>query len=269
MVSLSFERVNKAAGYVASLFSYFLFIKTNRYLFLCATTGPEENCYPLGICQRANDRPHRPVEGPGSAGPFRGRKRDIFEGGHRVPGIVSWPAIVGTESESGFVSWETTMTDDFLPTIMDALGVNRPPEQSSWALDGRSILPILRGQKWSDTKYGERSFGIGFYDAKTTLNYGWGFRHGKWKYVEGSASCIGEEGAPCREPQLYDLSTDLGERNDLSKEFPIVLAAMQHRFKVWHEGVMASRKYESKCTKSKELTLPRSIEKMFSERVNK
>lgn len=161
------------------------------------------------------------------------------------------------------------MTDDFLPTIMDALGVKRPPEQSSWALDGRSILPILRGQKWSDTKYGDRSFGIGFYDAKTTLNYGWGFRHGKWKYVEGSASCIGEEGAPCREPQLYDLSTDLGERNDLSKEFPIVLAAMQHRFKVWHEGVMASRKYESKCTKSKELTLPRSIEKMFSERVNK
>ena len=34
------------------------------------------------------------MAGAGSAGPLRGRKRDVWEGGHRVPGIVSWPAVV-------------------------------------------------------------------------------------------------------------------------------------------------------------------------------
>eukprot|EP01050_Picozoa_sp_SAG11_P006393 SAG11_NODE_494_length_8948_cov_2.882699_3_plen_160_part_00 len=63
--------------------------------------GPEVNCGPEGRCGSGSTgeippgtlhRPHS--SGPGSAGGLRGRKRDVWEGGHRVPGIISWPAMI-------------------------------------------------------------------------------------------------------------------------------------------------------------------------------
>jgi hypothetical protein len=67
----------------------------------------------------------------------------LWQGGHRVPGIVAWPAVVKGPARS---SWDTVITSDFLPTIMEILAVERPPSQRGWAMDGVSILPILRGE---------------------------------------------------------------------------------------------------------------------------
>jgi hypothetical protein len=57
----------------------------------------------------------------------------IWEGGHRVPGVVSWPAVVRGPARE---SWATVITSDFLPTVMEVLNVERPPAQRSWAMDG-------------------------------------------------------------------------------------------------------------------------------------
>lgn len=229
----------------------------NTMVWFASDNGPEQNCPPAGICEKADTSPQRPIEGPGSAGPLRGRKRDIFEGGHRVPGVVSFPAVIKDKGES----WETVVTTDFLPTIMEILGVDRPPEQQSWAMDGRSILPLLsnhQGFRWQNTSDGPREIGIGFYDHKTTRVNGWGLRYGRWKYVEGSASC---QQASCRKAQLYDLGNDLGERHDLSSMYPSLLEDLKQRFHVWHRSVMHSRKVESRCKRSKELNLPLSLTK--------
>ena len=64
-------------------------------------------------------------------------------GGHRVPGIVSWPAVAKGAAR---VSWDTVITMDILPTIMDVLEVDRPEAQKHWHLDGTSIMPLLRGE---------------------------------------------------------------------------------------------------------------------------
>lgn len=63
----------------------------NTMVWFTTDNGPEVNCLADGICQGTQQRP---LEAPGSAGPFRGRKRDVWEGGHRVPGIISWPAVI-------------------------------------------------------------------------------------------------------------------------------------------------------------------------------
>jgi arylsulfatase A-like enzyme len=243
----------------------------NTMVWFTSDNGPEMNCKPFGICQNADTHPHRPVEGPGSAGVFRGRKRDIYEGGHRVPGIVSFPAIMVNDDNvdddkkkegDGTYSWETVVTMDFLPTVMDILGVDRPLEQQSWPLDGRSILPLIRNPstfRWeTHTPEGAREIGIGYYDANTTLVNGWGYRYGRWKYVEGSTSCKDDA---CRKAQLYDLETDLGERHDVSAEHPDILATLQTKFWVWHDSVMKSRRDESRCEKVRDLQLPSSFMK--------
>jgi arylsulfatase A-like enzyme len=227
----------------------------NTMTWFTADNGPEMNCPPNGICQRADSAPHRPQEGPGSAGPLRGRKRDIYEGGHRVAGIVSFPA----EVKGNAVSWETVVTMDFLPTIMELLSVDRPPEQQSWAFDGRSILPLLRNPqnfRWYETEEGPRSIGIGYHDTKLSISNGWGYRFGRWKLVQGSASCKQEE---CQKPQLFDLESDLGERHDLATEYPDILADLKLKFQDWYRSILHSRRNESNCTKANQLILPLSL----------
>ena len=84
---------------------------------------------------------------------MRGRKRDTWEGGHRTPGVISWPAVV--QGETGRVSWELALTSDFLATIMDVLNVTRPANQADWGVDGRSLMPLLRSPpaKVPQTRY--------------------------------------------------------------------------------------------------------------------
>ncbi len=100
------------------------------------SNAPEVNCPPEGYCAQDHYR-----DGPGSSGPLRGRKRDIWEGGHRTPGIISWPAVV--KGEAGRVSWEMAVTHDFIATMMDVLNVSRPETQAQWGFDGRSLMPLL------------------------------------------------------------------------------------------------------------------------------
>jgi hypothetical protein len=209
--------------------------------------GPEVNCPPEGRCgSGASGRIppgtlHRPAcAGPGSAGPLRGRKRDVWEGGHRVPGVVSWPAVVA--GEGGRVSWDTVVTMDFLATIMDVLGVARPAAQAAWAFDGVSILPILRGETPPER-------GIGWmYNVPVAGANGYAFRYGKWKYVAGGASCRAGGTFNCSRPQLYDMSVDFVEEKDLAAQEPEVLAAIAANFTAWFASVQHSIANESRCS---------------------
>ena len=123
----------------------------NTMTWFTTDNGPEVNCPPEGRCGSNTSGVippgtlHRPAcGGAGSAGVLRGRKRDVWEGGHRVPGIISWPAVVGAGPAR--VSWDTVVTMDFHATILDVLGVERPAAQRDWAYDGVSAMPILRGE---------------------------------------------------------------------------------------------------------------------------
>ncbi|KAG7354291.1 sulfatase [Nitzschia inconspicua] len=227
----------------------------NTMIWFATDNGPEHNCPPLGLCQKADTLPHRPVEGPGSSGPLRGRKRDIYEGGHRVPGVVSYPSEV---RGGNHITWETVTTMDFLPTVMEILKVERPENQRTWAMDGRSILPLLRNPAnftWKETTEGVRSLGIAYRHHDRKVADGWGFRFGPWKYVHGSMSCTVAE---CQRPQLYNLEDDLGERHDLSAKHPYILANMTTQFNQWFHSVSKSRHEESKCRLADLLQLPGS-----------
>lgn len=132
-----------------------------------------------------------------SSGPFRGRKRDMYEGGIRVPFILKWPAAVKAGSISDFQAafW------DILPTFTEVAG-GKPVAKS-----GLSILPSLKGEH-------QRPHGVLYWEF-----YEGGFkqavRFGNWKAIR----FYNNNNAPLR-TELYDLGTDPGEKNDISTSYP-------------------------------------------------
>ena len=145
----------------------------------------------------------------GSAGPLRGRKGSNWEGGHRVPGIASWPGKV----EAGEVTDQLAISLDLMPTMLELAGASADPERP---LDGKSLVPLLlRGEP-----LGTRQL---FWNHKA-------MRDGEWKLILGGKT----GGDPVG---LYDLSKDIGERENLAARFPERLEAMQAALKSWSEEV--------------------------------
>ena len=141
-----------------------------------------------------------------SAGPLRGLKRDLFEGGIRVPLIVRWPGRIkaGQVNDDPWAFW------DFLPTAADLAGAPVPAN-----LDGLSMLPTLLGQTQTNRheflywEFHER----GFQQA---------VRMGDWKALRL------EPGLPL---ELYNLRIDLGEKHNVVAQNPEVVAKIEEYLK--------------------------------------
>ena len=131
-----------------------------------------------------------------SSGPFRGIKRDLYEGGIRVPFIVNWPAKIKGNKISNHVGafW------DVLPTLAGITGANAPKN------DGISFLPALlqRPQPKHDFLYWE-FYENGFKQA---------VRMDNWKAIRYFKNGKGDH------TELYDLHADPGEKRDLSSMDP-------------------------------------------------
>jgi arylsulfatase A len=130
-----------------------------------------------------------------SNGVFRGHKRDLYEGGIRTPMIAWWPGKIKAGSQSDHISafW------DLLPTFADVAGAD-----ISAKIDGISFLPALLGQK--DQKQHEYLYWE-FHEqgGKQAV------RQGKWKAVK--LQVFGSENPTI---ELYDLSNDIGEENNIA-----------------------------------------------------
>ena len=217
----------------------------NTMIWLTTDNGPEVNCGPEGRCGGTDTIPpgtlHRPDSGgPGSAGPLRGRKRDVWEGGHRVPGIISWPAVAKGPARE---SWHPVVTMDSMATILEVLGLQRPASQSTWAFDGVSVLPILKGETPA-----ERGIGWMYMTPAASPKEGYAYRWNQWKLAVGGISCD-PEGATfnCSAPQLYNLEEDKEENHDLSLKEPAIFEAILRNFSIWHASVLNSMANESMC----------------------
>ena len=141
-----------------------------------------------------------------SSGPLRGTKRDLYEGGIRVPLIVRWPQRI----KAGQVSDLPSAFWDFLPTAAEISHI-KPAEKT----DGISLLPALLGRPQTNQhdflywEFHER----GFQQA---------VRMGEWKAVRPQA------GEPL---ELYNLKTDLGEKENVAEKNPQVIAKIEASLK--------------------------------------
>jgi arylsulfatase A-like enzyme len=135
---------------------------------------------------------------------LRGYKRDLTEGGIRVPFIARWPGVV----PAGEVSQEIIAFQDILPTLAEISGAQLPE-----GIDGESIMDALRGEKLS------KPHPFLYWDyGHCREQYVQAVRMGPWKGIRSGASSGLE---------LYNLEQDLGEKRNLAKKYPNVVREIE------------------------------------------
>ena len=142
----------------------------------------------------------------GSNGGLRGRKFETWDGGMRVPFLISWPKVI----PSGQVINQPVATLDILPTVCSILDI---PMDKSKPFDGEDISDLLiEGSQQSHNP-------IWYFDA-FNLN---AIRKGKWKLHRRRQTWGGEKFAQWSLPQLFDLERDPAESYDLSARHPDIV----------------------------------------------
>ncbi len=186
-------------------------------LWYCSDNGPEGR-----TPQVRNNR--------GSSGGLRGRKRSLFEGGVRVPGLLEWPSRVA----AGRSTSVPASTSDFFPTVSAALGLD--PPTGGRPADGLSLVSVIDGgmtergkriafQCPDGAENGKRSR-LGSPDHALV-----GDRYKLLSYLDSERD--GED-------MLFDLAVDPGERHNLVEALPGVAAAMKRELREWDESCARS-----------------------------
>lgn len=145
-------------------------------------------------------------------GPFSGKKMELREGGIREPAFVRWTGKI----TAGKVTNQVVTTMDWTATILAVSGVK---EDLDFPLDGINIMPVCIGkrQEVERTLYWRI-----FQRAKQKA-----MRKGDWKYLQD------EKGE-----YLFDLSNDLGEKNDLKEKEKKVFEKLKRQYKLWESTVL-------------------------------
>jgi arylsulfatase A-like enzyme len=152
-----------------------------------------------------------------SNGPFRGIKRDLYEGGIRIPFIARWTGQIkpGSTTDQPVTFW------DFLPTAAELAGVAAPS-----GIDGISFVPTLTGGKQTPHEY--------LYWEFYERGFSQAVRVADWKAIRNSS------GGPL---ELYNIRTDPSEQNNVASSHPDVMRKMEDTLKkcrtesdIWKPG---------------------------------
>ena len=158
--------------------------------------------------------------GHDSARGLKGGKRDIYEGGHRVPFLMRWPAAIKAGSRCD----EPVSQTDLLATFADMLGVELPDNAGE---DSYSVLPAMRGQDYPKPLRGPliHHSASGYF----------AIRDGRWKLnmLRGSGGSLAPklvEPKPGELPfELYDLRADIREEHNVAAKHPDVVKRLKER----------------------------------------
>lgn len=166
-----------------------------------------------------------PVNGSSNA-PLRGYKAQTWEGGIRVPFLVQWKGRL----PAGTTYDQPVIQLDVLPTALTAAGVEVKPE---WKIDGVDLLPFLTGEKKGP--------------PHQALYWRFGpqmaIRMGDWKLVKASerGAAILEGSSDLGGAQLFNLATDMGEKNNLAAREPDQVKRLKAAWMEWNSGLEEPR----------------------------
>lgn len=160
----------------------------------------------------------RTFGGGGNSGPYRGAKFSLFEGGLRVPAIISWPGHLPTNE----VRTQLGTGCDWFPTIAELTETSLPDRK----LDGKSLVQVIRSAK-AATPHAE-------FHWQTGRN-AWAVRSGDWKLL-GNPRDTSNPPLPLGKDNtrfLVNLAGDIGERNNLAQQHPDIVKRLEQSHNSW------------------------------------
>lgn len=172
--------------------------------------GLRDNTIIVFMSDNGFSREDRTFYGGGSAGRLRGEKFSVYEGGIRVPAILSYPGHVA----EGGICTEIALGFDWFPTILDLCRIEIPENR----LDGRSLLPVLAGAP----------------SPHDVINWQVNKR---WAVYKKGYKLVGEIRKGKETVELYCLDEDMTESRDLSASRPDIVADLRYERNVWLEDI--------------------------------
>ncbi|MCA9430698.1 MAG: sulfatase, partial [Candidatus Omnitrophica bacterium] len=180
-------------------------IEENTLVIFTSDNGPWLDL-PDRMLQEGNKRWYA-----GSPGPLRGSKGTTYEGGPRVPMIACWPGHIPPGGRSD----ELATAMDIFPTLVEAAGAEIPTDRT---MDGRDILPLLKGEEGSPHEYF-------YYFRGSELQ---AVRDSKWKLRKAGKDA---------EIELYQLGRDPSERYNMAETHPDIVSRLSERMKAFEDEV--------------------------------
>ncbi len=183
------SRMDRDCGRIFELLQE-LGIDDNTLVFFTSDNGPhaEGGCHPSFF---------------NSWGPLRGYKRDMYDGGIRVPMIARWPGTIpaGAVSDAPWAFW------DFMPTMGELAGFDAPEQ-----IEGVCVLPAIMGEQHA---HGTMAWEFMMKEFRQAV------RIGKWKAVRYGLT---------RQTELFDLDSNVAEANDVAAQHPEIVAEAERIF---------------------------------------
>lgn len=197
MYAAMLEMVDRQIGEIIALLKE-LDIDDNTIVFLCGDNGGQpyfnNSKYPDGF--------FAPNLDPQTGMRFRGGKGNFYEGGLRIPFMVRWPGKI----KQGTVTDHLGYFPDVMPTLAEIAGTEKPATS-----DGISLLPILLAQDPNNNKEKQHAY-LYWEDPRSCA-----VRMNNWKAIRPTKNAAFE---------LYDLSKDIEENNNVAANYPEILEKM-------------------------------------------
>lgn len=149
---------------------------------------------------------------------MKGKKGSVYEGGHRVPCFLSWPA---KNMNTGIDLDRMTAHIDILPTLIDLCNL-KTPEKAKFELSGQSWLPLLKGE---EEEWQERA--IYLHSQNVTQ------QHEKWK----NSLVAREQWRLVNQNELYNIKADPSQKLNVAQENPDVVADLQERYEQYWKAI--------------------------------
>ncbi len=193
--------------------------KVGEILDHAGRLGLGENTLVIFLSDHGHSTEERTMFGGGSAGPYRGAKFSLFEGGIRVPAIVSLSGLIPENA----VRDQFATSTDLLPTVAEIAGIELPNRK----IDGRSLMPVMLS---AEAKSPHRVF-------HWQRGKQWAVRDGDWKLIVNAERTIRGPVGEDERIFLSDFSKDTSERHNLAQDHGDVVQRLTALHEKWVQSV--------------------------------
>jgi arylsulfatase A len=183
-----------------------------------------ENTIVIFQADQGHSEEERSFGGGGFAGPYRGSKFSLFEGGVRVPAMISWPGHIPANT----VRNQFASNIDWYPTLAEYCRLSLPDRK----IDGRSLINVIASEQ-AQSPHPE------FYwqSLGTKENPQWAVREGDWKLLHNPIQSKPGD-TDDRHYMLINLKTDRSETTNLASKYPDIVQRLHQKYQSWIKEVV-------------------------------